>query len=37
MTVGWTLPQFDDRNFALNVLSTVVFTGLPPALPVTVV
>jgi hypothetical protein len=34
---GLTLPQSDARNFAVNVLSNAMFTGLPWVVPVTVV
>ena len=37
ITVGSTLPQFDETNLALNVLSIVTFIGVPFMLPVTVV
>lgn len=37
MINGCTSPQFGDRNFALNVLSNVILTGVPWEVPVTVV
>lgn len=36
-TSGLTLPQSDAKNFAVNVLLTTMFTGLPWVVPVTVV
>ena len=34
ITVGSTLPQLDETNLALNVLSIVMFIGVPFMLPV---